>query len=187
MTTLCWTVPHSLFFCPGDGPRWRASGGPLWGRGGAWVCPEQGAPAGMDSCSWNELRTEPTGGDQLGTLFNVYLFISERDRGQVGRGRERGRESISSRLRAQPRARCGGRTHQLGDHDLSRNQEADAQWTEPPRRPIFWELFNPNVPVFPRQRVPGLAVLTRSRRWSLRRPCGAWFQGFSRGRQDVTN
>ena len=94
MTTLCRTVPHALSFCPSDSPGRRASRGPLWGRGGAWVCPEQGAPAGMDSCSWNELRTEPTMGDQLGTLFNVYLFLKETEGEWGGAEREGERENL---------------------------------------------------------------------------------------------
>ena len=56
----------------------------------------------------------------------VYLFLRERER-QRGqrRGRERGRHRIPSRLQAlicQHRARCGARTHEPRDHDLSRSR-----------------------------------------------------------------
>ena len=55
-------------------------------------------------------------------FFNVYLFLIEHE---WGRGRERGRPRIRSRLQAlscQHRARRGARTHRLRDHDLSRSR-----------------------------------------------------------------
>ena len=52
-----------------------------------------------------------------------YLFLKEREtEREQGRSRERGRHRIWSRLQAlscQARARCGARTHELWDHDLS--------------------------------------------------------------------
>ena len=58
-------------------------------------------------------------------FFNVYLFLRVRQREhKLGRGRDGGRHRIRSRLRApscQRRARCGARTHEPRDHDLSRS------------------------------------------------------------------
>ena len=71
-----------------------------------------------------------------------YLFLRKRDRAWVGRGRERGRHRIRSRLQAlscQHRAQCGARTHELWDHDLSWS------WTlnqlSHPGAPIIWTLY----------------------------------------------
>ena len=57
----------------------------------------------------------------------MFLFIFERQsmRHEWGRGRERGRHRIQSRLQAlscQHRAQCRARTHKPQDHDLSRGQ-----------------------------------------------------------------
>ena len=57
-------------------------------------------------------------------FFNVYLFLRER---QItsGRGTERWRHRIWSGLqilRCQHRAWCRARTHEPGDHDLSRSR-----------------------------------------------------------------
>ena len=41
----------------------------------------------------------------------------------------------------QHRTRRGARTHQLWDHDLSRNRELDVQAAEPPRSPLFKNFF----------------------------------------------
>ena len=57
-------------------------------------------------------------------ILNVYLFWRE-TKCKHGRGRERGRHRIRSRLQAlscQHRARHGARTHEPWDHDLSRSQ-----------------------------------------------------------------
>ena len=54
----------------------------------------------------------------------MYLFLRERAC-EWGRGRERGRRRIQSRLQAlscQHRARHGARTHNLRDHDLSQGR-----------------------------------------------------------------
>ena len=51
-------------------------------------------------------------------FFNVYLFL------RGGRGRERGRHRIRSRIQTlscQHKARRGARTHRLRDHDLSQS------------------------------------------------------------------
>ena len=61
-------------------------------------------------------------------FFLMFLFIFESEREtehEQGRSRERGRHRIRSRLQApscQHRARCGARTHEPWDHDLSRSQ-----------------------------------------------------------------
>ena len=55
-------------------------------------------------------------------LMFIYFWETECKR---GRGREKGRPRIQSRLQAlsrQHRARCGARTHGLWDHDLSRSR-----------------------------------------------------------------
>ena len=56
-------------------------------------------------------------------FFNVYLFLRQREtEHEWGRGRERGRHRIRSRLQAprhQPRARRGARTHGPRDRDLA--------------------------------------------------------------------
>ena len=76
-------------------------------------------------------------------LFVKCLFIyfkEEREsacKHKLGRGRERGRERIPSRLHtvsAEPDAGL----HLMNcesDHDQSQNQESDVRLTEPPRRP----------------------------------------------------
>lgn len=48
-------------------------------------------------------------------------------------GGERGRERIPSRLHAKSSARCEVQSHDPKISSLSRNQESDAQLTEPPR------------------------------------------------------
>ena len=67
------------------------------------------------------------------------MFIFEREiEYKRGRGRQRGRHRIWSRLQAlscHHRTRCGAHTHELWDHDLSQS------WTlEPPRCPKSWVL-----------------------------------------------
>ena len=81
------------------------------------------------------------------TIFSTAFFLSlfilwggekekekEREKG-VGRGRERERENSKQVPHCQCRAPCGARTHKPRDHDLSQNQELDAQSPEPPRCP----------------------------------------------------
>ena len=63
-------------------------------------------------------------------FFKIYLFEREKER-VSGRGRGRGRESqADSPVSVDPK---WGLISWLWDHDLSRNQELDAQPTEPPR------------------------------------------------------
>ena len=80
-------------------------------------------------------------------IFFKHLFIIERQRDtecEQGRGRERGRHRIWSRLQAlscQHRAWCGARTHKLRDHDLSWSQKLN--WLSHPGAPVnkyfsFW-------------------------------------------------
>ena len=71
----------------------------------------------------------------------MFIYFWERDREtehEWGRGRERGRHRIRSRLEAlscQHRAWHGARTHELWDHDLSRSQ-------------TLKQLSHPGAPVF---------------------------------------
>ena len=59
------------------------------------------------------------------SYFFIFMFILERwTEHEWGRGRERGRHRIWSRLQVpscQHRAWCGAWTHELWDHDLSRS------------------------------------------------------------------
>ena len=84
-------------------------------------------------------------------LFKKCLFLCVREREcmhvhvHAGGGGER--ENLKQALYCQRRAPCGAWTHEPWDHDLSRNQESDAQLTEPPRRPqnsckllLFWHI-----------------------------------------------
>ena len=63
---------------------------------------------------------------ELKHFFNVYLFLRQREtEHEWGRGRERGRHRIWSRLQAlshQNRAQRGARTHGPWDHDLSQSR-----------------------------------------------------------------
>ena len=52
-----------------------------------------------------------------------------------GKGRERDKERILSRFHARSRALCEARSQNPGIHDLSRNQEFEAQLTELPWHP----------------------------------------------------
>ena len=69
-------------------------------------------------------RRTPVIQDQgpLFSIFNIYLFLRQRQSMSGGRGRERGRHRIRSRFQArscQHRAPCRTRTHRPRDHDLS--------------------------------------------------------------------
>ena len=75
-------------------------------------------------------------------FFNVYLFLRQC---KQGRGRERGRHRIQSKLQAlncQHRAWHGAWTHELWDHDLSRSQTLN-RLSHPgaPRLRIFLPTF----------------------------------------------
>ncbi|XP_048068548.1 tumor protein p53-inducible nuclear protein 1 isoform X2 [Ursus arctos] len=59
---------------------------------------------------------------------------SPRESARAGRGRGRRRESLKQAPRS-AQSQTRGSISQPRDHDLSRNQESDAQPTEPPRRP----------------------------------------------------
>ena len=72
--------------------------------------------------------------------FNLFLkfmcLLWGRKVHKQGRGTERGRERIPSRLQAvSTKPDEGGQTHELWDDDLSQNPEWGAQPTEPPRCP----------------------------------------------------
>ena len=68
-----------------------------------------------------------------------------------GRGAETGRENPKQSLHCQHRAQCEAQSHKLRDHALSRNQQLDAQLTEPPRCPwvasnfFFFHILNDYV------------------------------------------
>ena len=66
--------------------------------------------------------------------FLLFFVFYLREREWAGRGWQRGRERIKQAPRCQHRAQCGTQTHKPWDHDLSQNQELDAQPTEPPRQ-----------------------------------------------------
>ena len=67
-------------------------------------------------------------------LLYVYLFIFERQsESREGAERARERENPKQAVCWQDRAHCGAQSHKPWDHDLSQNQEWDAQPTEPPR------------------------------------------------------
>ena len=79
-------------------------------------------------------------------LFLTFICFWDREHEQ-GRGRERGRHRIWSRLQAlscQHRAQGGDGTHEPQDHDLSWNQESDAQLTEPLSHLSKYTSFNVN-------------------------------------------
>ena len=76
----------------------------------------------------------------------MFIFEKERERernymhmSRTGTGREGDRGSKGSMLTVD--SQCGAWTHKLWDHDLSWNQESNAQPTEPPRGPIL-SFFN---------------------------------------------
>ena len=79
---------------------------------------------------------QQTAGPYVVLLFITY-FISERERERRGAKRE----GILSSLHTQRGARMWGSIPQPWDHDLSRNQESDAQPTEPPRRPVLFSFL----------------------------------------------
>ena len=77
----------------------------------------------LDSCVNDALvlAVLPPGGTTL-FFFLMFIFETETER-EWGRGR--GRHRVQSRLQAlscQHRARCGARTHERRDHDLSRSR-----------------------------------------------------------------
>ena len=61
---------------------------------------------------------------------------------QWWRSRDRERQNPKQALHCEHRAQHGVKTHEQGDHDLSRNQETDAQPTEPCRHPIFLSFYH---------------------------------------------
>ena len=76
-------------------------------------------------------------------FFNVYLFLRQREtQHEWGRGRERGRHRIGSRLQAlshQPRARRGAQTRGPRDRDLSWSRTLN--WLSHPGAPNIWLLI----------------------------------------------
>ena len=83
----------------------------------------------------------------LSKFFLTFIHLWETETEQ-GKGAERGRNRIRSRLQAlncQHRAQHRARIHKLQDHDLSRSR--DAQPTEPPRRPSTYTFSwkNPHI------------------------------------------
>ena len=78
----------------------------------------------------------------IGSLlfFNVFIYFERERAGEEQREgereRERERENPKQAPSCQRRAPCRPGTHELGDRDLSQNQELDASPTESPRRPL---------------------------------------------------
>ena len=70
-------------------------------------------------------------------LFNCIYLFWEREREKVSGGGGTGRENPKQAPHCQHRAWHGAQTHERTNHDLSRNQESDAQPTEPPKDPCF--------------------------------------------------
>ena len=70
-------------------------------------------------------------------FLNIYLLsLKESESSRVHTRAEEGqRENPKQSPHCQCRTWCGAQTRELWDHDLSRNQESDAQPTEPPRHP----------------------------------------------------
>lgn len=66
-------------------------------------------------------------------FFNIYLFWGREHEGGC-REKERKKGRIPSRLHAWTRHRA--QSHESWDHNLSRNQELNAQPNEPPRCPM---------------------------------------------------
>ena len=72
----------------------------------------------------------------LKKFFNVYFWERGRQSMSAGRGRERAKHRIRSRLQTlscEHRARCGSQTHRLQDHDL--NQSRMLNWLSHPGAP----------------------------------------------------
>ena len=72
----------------------------------------------------------------------MFIFETETER-KWGRGRERGRPRIRSRLQAPSclhRARRGARTHELWDHDLSWSRTLNLLSTQAPPRIVSYSL-----------------------------------------------
>ena len=70
------------------------------------------------------------------SIFYFYLFFIRR-RGRVSKGGEEGEGENPKQAPRLARSPMQGSTLQRWDHDLSWNQELDAQQTEPPRCPTF--------------------------------------------------
>ena len=73
-------------------------------------------------------------------IFNFLMFISWETQCEWGRGRERGRNRIQSRLQVpscQHRARRGAWTHELWHHDLNRSRTLTGRATQAPLFYIF--------------------------------------------------
>ena len=77
-------------------------------------------------------------------FFFLSLFVLRERKPKKRRGRERGeKEDLRQAWCCPCRARRRAQTHEPGDRDLSdlsRNQESDAQPTEPPRRPSIGKI-----------------------------------------------
>ena len=93
---------------------------------------------GSVGLGWDSMILNPM--EPIAIFFNVYLVLRQREtEHEWGRGRERGRHKIRSRLQAlrhQPRDWRGARTHKPWDHDLS--------WSR-----TFNRLSHPGAPPLP--------------------------------------
>ena len=76
-------------------------------------------------------------------IIIIIVYWRERERVLVGKEqREREREKPKQAQHCQCRARCRGEFWEPWYHDLSQNQESDAQLTEPLRHPLSLLLIN---------------------------------------------
>ena len=72
-------------------------------------------------------------------FFLVYLFIYlfwEREHTQVGEGQSEGEREYQAGSLLSAQSLCEGWTQKLWDHELSWNQESDAQLTQTPKCPL---------------------------------------------------
>ena len=79
----------------------------------------------------------------------MFIFERDRDKVQVGEGRERRRYRIQSRLQAlscQHRAQCRAGTHELMNCDITTSAEVRAS-PEPPRHPWRSLIFDAPRPM----------------------------------------
>ena len=73
-------------------------------------------------------------------FFYIYLFLRERDRAWAGEGKREETQNLKQAPGSEQvfsRARCGARTHELWDHDLSQSHLTDWATQGAPIFPSF--------------------------------------------------